>query len=105
MQEIERMRLAADARIKPTQTRIKAGQFFINMRYGSELPIFGEVLETQEGLYKEEHMRNYRLTRAFSKACPEGEMGDTHVSEVAAIIDSRLFEFYQKNHWDPALKG
>lgn len=100
MQAIEKARISADAQVKPTQEKIKPGQFFINMRHGSELPIFGEVLETEEEIFKEPHMKNYRFTKAFSKACPEGEMGDTHVSEIAAIIDPMLFEFYQNNQWD-----
>jgi hypothetical protein len=101
----------ADSRVRPAQTSIKPGQYFINFRHGPELPLFGEVIdisklgydeETQKEIeddYKQPHMRFYRFTRCFSWACPEGEMGDTHLSDVDAIIDRELFEYYKENGW------
>jgi hypothetical protein len=37
----EAARKAADTRVNPTQASIRPGQYFINFRYGGELPIFG----------------------------------------------------------------
>ena len=94
----------ADARLKPTQASIRPGQHFINFRHGPELPIFGEVLDTDDAIYKETHMQHYRLTEAYSAACPDGEIGDTHVSDMDAIIDSELFKFYKEENWNPATR-
>jgi hypothetical protein len=35
----EAAREAVDAQVRPTQASIKPGQYFINFRYGPELPI------------------------------------------------------------------
>ena len=114
MEAEEAARKAADAQVKPTQALIKPGQYFINFRYGPDLPIFGEVLdikklghdeEEQEYInrsYAQSHMRFYRPTKCYSKACPEGDVGDIHLSEVDAIIDTRLFEYYRQNGWREA---
>jgi hypothetical protein len=101
----------ADARVKPTQAAIKPGQYFINYQYDLGFPIFGEIMdietlganpEEQKYInedYAQPHMRYYKPTKAYSVACPEGEYGDIHVSEIDAIIDKELFGFYRKNNW------
>jgi len=111
MGDLGRAMKEADARVRPAQAEIKPGQYFINLRYGTELPIFGEILDTRKLGYDEEkqeyidlqytepHMRFYRPTRCYSAACPEGEVGDTHLSNVDAIIDKELFEHYRENEW------
>lgn len=111
MEDLGRAMKEADARVKPTQAGIEPGQYFINFRYGLDLPIFGEILdikklgvdeEEQEYInrsYSQPHMRFYRPTKAYSMACPEGEIGDIHLSEVDAIIDPELFGFYRENGW------
>jgi hypothetical protein len=111
MDELGRAMKAADRRVRPAQSGIRQGQYFINFRYGKDLPIFGEVLdigtlgyddEEQDYInkqYAKPHMRFYRPTRCYSTACPEGEEGDTHLSEIAAIIDRELFEYYKENGW------
>ncbi|NIO03998.1 MAG: hypothetical protein GTN74_05105 [Proteobacteria bacterium] len=111
MEDLGRAMKAADARVRPTQAAIQSGQYFINFRYGPELPIFGEILnisqlgsDPEEQMYISEsyaqpHMKFYRPTKAYSMACPEGEIGDIHLSEINAIIDRELFEFYRKNGW------
>ena len=47
-----------------------------------DLAVFGEVLEG----YQEAHLRHYRFCRCFSVACPEGEVGDVHVSTVLCRV-------------------
>jgi len=101
MEDLQKRMKEADARVKPTQASIKAGQYFINFRHGPELPIFGEVLDPNEPLYEEPHMKHYRLTKAYSAACEWGEMGDTHVSDMHAIIDKELFQYYKEHNWRP----
>jgi hypothetical protein len=111
MEDLGRAMREADSRIKPIQAGIKPGQYFINFRHGPDLPIFGQILdigalgydkEEQEYInrqYAQPHMKYYRPTHAYSVACPEGEIGDIHLSEVDAIIDGELFEYYRENGW------
>jgi hypothetical protein len=101
----------ADSRVCSAQTEIKPGQYFINCRYCPDLMIVGQILdyrrlgrdyEEQEYInatYEQPHMKFYRPTKAYSAACEWGELGDIHLSEVSAIIDEELFEFYRKNGW------
>jgi hypothetical protein len=112
MMEAEgRARESADARVRPEQAGIRPGQYFINFRYGLDLPIFGEILDiTKLGVDQEEqeyinesyaqpHMKFYRPSKCYSVACPEGEIGDVHLSEIDAIIGPELFAFYRENGW------
>jgi hypothetical protein len=107
----EKARKAADARVQPVQSQIRAGQHFINFRYGPDLPIFGQILSVSklgiddeeqryiDETYAQPHMKYYRPTKAYSAVCPEGEIGDVHLSEVWAIIDTELFDWYRQNGW------
>lgn len=111
MEQERQARESADSSVRPTQADIKPGQHFINFRYGPDLPIFGEILDyktlgddEEEQMYIDEsyaqsHMKYYRPTRAYSAACEFGEIGDIHLSEVSAIIDKELFEWYKDNGW------
>jgi len=97
MARLEEARKAADARVKPWQAALKPGERFIYLTEG--LVIFGEVLETHE----EPHLKHYRFCRCFSVACPEGELGDVHVSTVACRISRQFFEEMRKAGW--AMEG
>ena len=104
MEDLGRAMKEADARVKPVQAAIKPGQYFINFRHGPGVPIFGEVLDTDDPLYNEPHMKHYRLTKAYSAACEWGEIGDTHVSDMDALIDKELFDYYKEHGWMPPRK-
>ncbi len=52
------------------------------------LLVFGEVLEG----CTEAHLRHYRFCRCLSVACPEGEVGDVHVSTVVRRVSRAFFE-------------
>jgi hypothetical protein len=113
MEDLGRAMKEADARVRPTQANMEPGKYFINFRHGPELPIFGQVLDykklgvnpEEQGYinetYEQPQMKYYKPTRAFSDACPQGELGDLHLSEVDAIIDPELFEYYQEHNWRP----
>ena len=105
MEDLGRAMKQADGRVKPTQANVKPGDYFINFRHGPELPIFGQVLECDDPIYKEPHMRQYRFTKFYSMACPWGEMGDTHVSEVHALLDPELFSWYKQHNWTKSRDG
>ena len=94
MARLEEARKAADARVKPWQAALKPGERFLYLAEG--LVIFGEVLET----YKEERLKHYRFCRCYSVACPEGELGDVHVSTLVALVSRAFFEAMREQGWE-----
>jgi len=86
---------AADARVRPWQAAVKVGGCFIADGGEEDLVVFGEVLEG----YQEAHLRHYRFCRCFSVACPEGELGDVHVSTILAVVSRAFFEAMRQAGW------
>ena len=86
---------AADARVKPWQAAVKIGDCFIADSGEEGLVVFGEVLEG----YTDPHLRHYRFCRCFSVACPEGELGDVHVSTILAVVSRAFFEAMRQAGW------
>jgi hypothetical protein len=86
---------AADARVKPWQAAVKVGDCFIADSGEEDLLVFGEVLEG----YQETHLQHYRFCRCFSVACPEGEVGDVHVSTVLCLVSRAFFEAMRQEGW------
>ena len=103
-------RAEADSHIKEEQI-LKAGDFFLREAHGFN--IYGIVLdptalllrerplealdeeeraeyEDTKASYEEPHMRFYRFTSCFSKVCPRGELGDTHLSTVRKITEAEF---------------
>ena len=89
---------AADAHVKPWQAAVKVGDCFIADGGEEDLLVFGEVLEG----YRETHLRHYRFCRCFSVACPEGEVGDVHVSTVLCLVSREFFEAMRQEGWQMA---
>jgi len=88
---------AADARVRPWQAAVGVGDCFVTDCGGEEgFLIFGEVLKG----YREERLRHYRFCRCFSAACPEGEVGDVHVSAILCVISREVFELARLHGWD-----
>ena len=82
---------AANARVKEWQKQIKVGDCFRQETdYGFD--IYGEVLEECEA----EHLKHYRFCYCFSEACPEGEKGDVHMSQVTELISREDYEAVKK---------
>jgi hypothetical protein len=86
---------AADARVTPWQAAVKVGDCFIADGGEEDLFVFGEVLED----YQEEHLRHYRFCCCFSVACPEGEVGDVHISTVLCLVSRAFFEAMREQGW------
>jgi hypothetical protein len=86
---------AADSRVKPWQAAVKVGDCFVADGDEEDLVVFGEVLEG----YQEAHLRHYRFCRCFSVACPEGEVGDVHVSTVLCLVSRAFFEAMRQAGW------
>jgi len=91
---IARAMVAADARVVHWQTQVKPGDCFMTDP-GEGFPVFGEVLEG----YPEGRMQHYRFCRCFSVACPEGELGDVHVSTIVCLVSRGLFERLKEQGW------
>jgi len=101
----------ADSTVRPAQAEIKPGQHYINNKIEYGFAIFGEILDITElgtdpdeqkyinDTYSQKHMKYYKPSRAYSVACPMGEVGDVHLSEIDAIIDSELFDWYKQHGW------
>lgn len=90
---------AADINAKPWQLKIKAGGYFVRW---SELGfnIYGEILV--EGEPRQKELQLYRLCRGYSVACPQGEMGDIHVSTIERLLTKAEFEEARKKGWRQA---
>jgi hypothetical protein len=77
------------------QKALKKGDYYRqDTEYG--FSVYGEVLKNA---YREKNLRNYRFVKAYSEACPEGEMGDIHCSVVDEIITKEQFEEAMQNGW------
>lgn len=99
----------ASAKVTDEQrAAFQVGDLFF--RFAQGVAIYGEIVdptlhaedeEEVEDLretYNQVHMRNYRFTRCFSVMCPEGELGDTHLSTMHKI-SQRQFEMARGMGW------
>lgn len=59
--------------------------------------VYGEILEPDEPYTG--HMASYRFCRAYSVACPHGELGDIHISQIERRLDRREFEAMRARGW------
>lgn len=84
----------ADARVVHWQAEVKPGDCFVTDS-GDGFPVFGEVLEG----YGEAWLQHCRLCRCYSVACPEGELGDVHVSTIVCRVSRGLFERLREQGW------
>jgi len=94
-QRLQQAMKAADGCVKPWQAAVRPGEWFVSDG-GDGLLVFGEVLEG----YEEAHLRHYRFCRCFSVACPEGELGDVHVSSILALLSRQVFEEVRRAGWE-----
>ena len=92
---LRRAMKAADARVKLWQAAVKVGDTFVADGGEEDLAVFGEVLEG----YTEAHLRHYRFCRCYSVACPEGELGDVHVSTILCPVSRAFFEAMRREGW------
>jgi hypothetical protein len=119
MAEIEARRAEADAAADGWQKAIRFGDYFVRL-CEEELVIYGEILdpapepeldvemmgdeermeyEYERDLYKRPHMLNVRFTRCFSRLCPDGELGDTHVRTMNAKLTKAQFDKAREAGW------
>ena len=102
---VRQAREAADAQVQPWQAAIKPGDFFVRVvMFGADvLTIYGEIIESpfeqDRKIFAQPHMKHYRLSKCYSVACPEGEIGDVHVSSIRSLIVKEIFELARCSHW------
>lgn len=89
------MKAEADAKITPWQQDLKAGDHFCYMSGTANILIWGEILEDQD----DPILHGYRFCECYSKACPDGELGDVHVSVIYKKIDDFTFDLARKQNW------
>jgi len=80
---------AADSRVKEWQKKVKKGDKYLQAT-GYGFDIYGEVIKKAGG--------NYRLVFAFSEACPEGELGETHVSSMTRLMGEEEYNKCLEHH-------
>ena len=107
----------ANANVEEWQSKLVPGDFFI--RFVDGIPIFCRVLDPalpvypdstlnsdelaelkEEALwYAEPHMQSFRFCYTYSQFCPEGELGDVHVSTASLKIHSNDFLAAKELGW------
>ena len=92
----DRNRKAADARVQDWQKALGPGDYFARDP-GLGFDIYGEILKP-DGPYTGP-MEHYRFCRAYSVACPMGELGDVHVSEIDRKLSRGEFEIARAREW------
>jgi len=105
-EQIARDREVADSHVKPWQTELKPGDHFVRLiNEGGIFAIYGEIIEPEfdddeENDYlKLTHMSHYRFCRCFSVQCPQGELGDTHVSTIGKKLSPTQFNLAKEMGW------
>jgi len=88
---------------------VKHGDYVISVREDQGVVIFGEVFE--HTAYPEDaedivdsRKRGYIFGRWYSVMCPEGELGDTHITQVTMKITKEAFKLVQSNGWRHAMR-
>lgn len=113
LDDIAKSREAADGRVLPWQDDIKPGMFVVRAWCPTKDPadmliIYSEIIESEyeedREQYRQPHMRNFRFTRSYSEVCPDGELGDIHVSSVLdigspPILSKEEFEECRTRNW------
>jgi hypothetical protein len=104
-EQIEESRQTADSHVEPWQTELKPGDHFVRLiNEGGIFAIYGEIIEPEfdedeENFYLEPHMAHYRFSRCFSVMCPQGELGDTHVSTIGQKLSPTQFNLAREMGW------
>lgn len=108
---------AANSRLKPSQRSIQWGDYWMAYYRDMDLLVCGHIYTMDENEksekaagasdeewdYTKETMlnsyeRGYRFGMAYSVITPEGELGDTHISQMIPITKEQ-FEEARENRW------
>jgi hypothetical protein len=80
---------------------LRHGDYFA-YRHPVGVLVFGRVIEKTEYSEDDESIQEARengfvFARCFSAMCPEGELGDTHVTRITHKVSKKLFDRAQVN--------
>lgn len=105
----------ADARSTEQQKACKIGDHYYRYEPDWDLHVYAEILDPVESdrqaggdeeelerlkrLYASPHMQGFRFARCFSVICPDGELGDIHVSTITEFISNDEFKYAKKCEW------
>lgn len=92
---IAKHRELADEHVRPYQEASKPGDHY--MQTTPNLTIYGTLLEDEYIRPPEEE--HYRFVKAYSSACPSGEIGDLHISEIERILSEPEFFEAKMQGW------
>lgn len=90
---LDRSRRNADAMVKPFQAAIRPGDHYSPHGF----TIYGKILPDPEP--RPPALQHYRFARAYSVACPDGELGDVHVSTIDRILNCAEFLLAKQRLW------
>jgi hypothetical protein len=85
---------------------LKHGDCFVSPEPMLGVVVFGEVIEHDDKYPEDnEHIRDARLrgyvyARCYSQMCPEGELGDKHITTIQAKISREDFDRAKANGWE-----
>jgi len=113
---VQDARGVADQAVLPFQAEAKYGDCYVRLQFDDQLVIYGELLdptadcapdEIEEviNLYAQRHMKHYRFGRHYSVCCEDGELGDVHVSSIAALLSREAFESARALGWPEGVAG
>jgi hypothetical protein len=111
LRAIDEARRNADSRVLDFQKNLKPGDLCVSYYAEECMFVFHEVRDPLDGIeepeerdylresYADPNMRHYRFSRSYSVLCPEGELGDIHVSTVSLVIPVNVWEACKKSGW------
>jgi len=94
---MEMHRHRADQSVQPFQAAASPGDHYLQ-RSGYGFDIYGRILEEEEP--RPQRLQHYRFVEAYSVACPEGEIGDMHVSSIEQILSETEFSEARERGWE-----
>lgn len=114
--EIRKWEDRANEQVTPEQTAIGEGDYWARPYEGfvifgrvavhsevrakeKELGADEEELEFEDQHWQDTWRRGYRFGMAYSVACPEGELGTTHISVMTPITEF-MYNQAKERHWD-----
>ncbi|OPZ75068.1 MAG: hypothetical protein BWY79_02007 [Actinobacteria bacterium ADurb.Bin444] len=80
---LDRAEAAADRLVQPWQAQMARGDYYWQHVPQFGLTVYGEVARREGG--------HRRMVRAYSAACPYGELGGLHVSQVNGLLTREQF--------------
>lgn len=115
LEDLAKAREEADARTKDWQRALKPGDFFLRIVREENILIYSEVLDPVASSkaaggpeseqvylgkqYAHPNMACFRFCNAFSIYCPEGELGDVHLSTAYVKLSKGVFETLRAAEW------